>query len=320
MDNWSQLCYEKFMIRAKHIIASFCEDSIKQKHKHYLSWWTKIHRWSLPPSALGRLGWKMTIRHSTWCVTPVSKSPHVLQSPVFVNWKWLFPRLYLPPIQSCLFQWTINCSSVLDSYQCIWEHLKQSPKGLCSALYEYSTIFLHVKIRDYPEYIASQALYLLFDWFRSHDISLWSFEPTWIGRLSSTRCFMSQKNPHVTYHQSLLTIPGCLPSFPHVSMFPSPDGLLGGLPLFGHRSSMSQVIWAKVQCDLRSWKRCLCPRREALGDLSPPNGSGERRDGIVSSLLESEGVLVVTIDFAKIPCSIDIMWDAKKVNSMPSYL
>lgn len=152
----------QFMIRATHNYF-FHLLSVKiqsNKTQHYSSWWTKIHRWSLP-SALRRLGWNLylgsiyfeCIRHSThntWCVTPVSKSPHVLQSPVFFHWKWLFPRLYLPPIQSCLFHWTmiVRVYWILINY--IWEHLKQSSKGLCSALYEYSTIFLHVKIRDYP--------------------------------------------------------------------------------------------------------------------------------------------------------------------------
>lgn len=149
LDNWSQLCYEKFMIRATHN-CFFLWRFNQIKHKHYSSWWTKIHRWSLPPSAPRRLGWKMTIGtvHDAWHPFPRA---HMSSNHLFLsNWKWLFPRLYLPSIQSCLFQWTIIVRVYCILINCIWEHLKQSSKGLCSALYEYSTIFLHVKIRDYP--------------------------------------------------------------------------------------------------------------------------------------------------------------------------
>ena len=97
---WSQLCYEKFMIRATHncFFLWIIHSNKTQALLVMVDKKSPLESSSISSSQIGleSLPWIYffeCIRHSTWCVTPFSKSPHVLQSPVFVNWKWLFPKI-----------------------------------------------------------------------------------------------------------------------------------------------------------------------------------------------------------------------------------
>lgn len=210
---------------------------------------------------------------------PTCSSNHLFLS------NWLFPRLCLPPIQSCLFQWTVNCSSVLDSYQLHLRASEAEPTGFvwCTIWIFYNT--LACKDQGLPiEYIASQALYLLFDpdsipWY--FIVKLWAnmdrkaFLNKVLNESNNSSCPLSSISPNNSW----------MSSFPHVAKrrIASIWTQVLHVPSYLSQSSVWPSFLKKMPLP-ETWStwRSFVPWAVDSGG------------GIVSSLLESEGVLVVS--------------------------